>query len=270
MNKPGSIQITIPTPCTQNWDEMAPAGQGRFCAHCSETVIDFTNYSDSALYNFFAKNNSEHVCGRFLGTQLDRNIHIPPQPHSQLYRLTVAFGLTLLFAQTPQLLAQSRPPIAVQSLPTKLTDIPNHANLGILKGNIMDDKKEPLPSAVVQVFQNGVLKGGAATDYDGNYIITPLDTGKYDVIVLYYGFDSIRQTGVLVAENKTTIINYNMARHNTGLQTIMVHTYGKMRLSNSERTNNELIDQSKKKEEYIPPSPGNKTYTREEINNSPK
>ena len=271
MSKPHTIQINIPTPCSQSWEEMAPAGQGRFCAHCSETVIDFTNYSDSALYNFFAKNNSEHVCGRFLGTQLDRNIHIPPQPHSQLYRLTVAFGLTLLFTQTPQLLAQSRPPITVQSLPTKLTDTSNHANPGILKGNIMDDKKEPLPSAVVQVFQNGVLKGGAATDYDGNYIIKPLNAGEYDVIVLYNGYDSLKIDNIVIVPDQTTTQNFQMKRYSgSQLRTITVVMGYKRPLTKQQVIENELIDQSKKKEEYIPPSPGNKTYTREEINNSPK
>ncbi len=201
---------------------MTLEGNGRFCAHCSETVIDFTNYSDSALYNFFAKNNSEHICGRFLGTQLDRSIHIPLQPHSQLYRITVTFGLTLLFTQTPQLLAQNRPPIVAQNLPTKQNNTTNKAKTGSIKGNIVDEKKEPLPSAIVQVFQNGVLKGGAPTDYDGNYVIKPLDAGKYDVIVLYNGFDSIEQKGILVKERNTTTVNFLMKRSTTGPKTVQV------------------------------------------------
>jgi hypothetical protein len=249
MNKPRSIQISIPAPCSQNWDEMAPAGQGRFCAHCSETVIDFTNYSDSALYNFFAKNNSEHVCGRFLGTQLDRNIHIPPQPHSQLYRLTVAFGLTLLFTQTPQLLAQNRTPIAVQSLPTKLTDTSNHANPGILKGNIMDDKKEPLPSAVVQVFQNGVLKGGTVTDYDGDYNLSTLQPGTYEIRVIYYSYDTVNTTAVELIANQELTMNFTMSRNRkvTNDDKIIVGRRFMLDMNN----------------------PTKRTYTREEINNFP-
>ncbi len=228
---------------------MAPAGQGRFCAHCSETVIDFTNYSDSALYNFFAKNNSEHVCGRFLGTQLDRNIHIPPQPHSQLYRLTVAFGLTLLFTQTPQLLAQNRTPIAVQSLPTKLTDTSNHANPGILKGNIMDDKKEPLPSAVVQVFQNGVLKGGTVTDYDGDYNLSTLQPGTYEIRVIYYSYDTVNTTAVELIANQELTMNFTMSRNRkvTNDDKIIVGRRFMLDMNN----------------------PTKRTYTREEINNFP-
>jgi len=112
MPHPKSIQIDIPNPCSQSWDEMIVDGNGRHCGRCSKTVIDFTTWSDSALYNFFAK-KPQHVCGRFLNTQLNHTIHIPHQPHSRLYRMTIALGLTLLFAQTPQLLAQTRPPKTV-------------------------------------------------------------------------------------------------------------------------------------------------------------
>jgi hypothetical protein len=88
---------------------MQPSGMGRNCTHCQKTVIDFTHWSDAALYEFFAKSETR-VCGRFLKTQVDRTITIPHQPHSKLYRLTIALGLTLIFAQTPDALAHSRPP----------------------------------------------------------------------------------------------------------------------------------------------------------------
>ena len=173
MSKPAAIQINMPNPCSQKWEDMATSWQDRFCTRCNNTIIDFTAYSDTSIYNFFSGNNG-HVCGRFLGTQLDRNIHIPPQPHSHLYRLTVAFGLTLLFTQTPQLLAQTRPPIAIQNAASKQKDKTESKNTGTLRGRVTDNKKETLPSAVVQVFQNGVIKGGTATDYDGNYTINSL------------------------------------------------------------------------------------------------
>src|SRR4051812_18194049 len=109
MYKPAFIEINIPHPCNQSWDEMTANGKGRFCDHCQKTVIDFTAWSDAALYKFFSKDTG-HVCGRFLSTQVDRKINLPHQPNSQLYRITIALGLTLLFTQTPQLLAQNRPP----------------------------------------------------------------------------------------------------------------------------------------------------------------
>lgn len=109
MHKPASIHLSIPTPCSESWDAMTPDARGRHCAHCHKSVIDFTTWSDAALYNFFSK-NKQQVCGRLFDTQLDHPIAIPHQPHSRLYRMTIALGLTLLFIQTADLLAQARPP----------------------------------------------------------------------------------------------------------------------------------------------------------------
>src|SRR4051812_22686169 len=117
------IQISIPHPCNQSWDEMTPTGNGRFCDHCLKTVIDFTTWSDAALYNFFSKNDGP-ICGRYFESQLDRPISIPYQPHSRLYRLTIAMGLTLLFANSPNLHAQSMPPLVTQSDKTKQLNSP--------------------------------------------------------------------------------------------------------------------------------------------------
>ena len=81
----------------------------------------------------------------------------------------------------------------------------------ILKGIITDEKKEPLPSAVVQVSQNGVIKGGEITDYDGNFTIRPLTPGYYDVTISYYGYDSVAVHSVYIGSGDTaTVINRQM------------------------------------------------------------
>ncbi len=237
MSKPKSIQIIIPHPCSQNWDDMTPQQQGRFCDHCRKTVIDFTTWSDTALYNFFSKNN-DHVCGRFLSSQVNRPINIPYQPQSRLYRITIALGLTLLLGQAPHLLAQSRPPQTEQTQ-TKGNAIPKQVGWTELRGQVIDDKKEPMINATVMVFQNGTEKGGTVTDYDGNYVIKPLDPGTYDVMVLYAGYDSIKITGVPVISQEVTTQNFQMAQNkNRGLQTTII-LGGRMGLIN--RTDNQHI-----------------------------
>ncbi len=74
-----------------------------------------------------------------------------------------------------------------------------------ITGKVLDEKKEPLITAHVQVFsESGTLAGGNVTDYDGYYLIKPLDTGRYTVIVRYAGFDSATVTGIVVQAGTTT------------------------------------------------------------------
>jgi Secretion system C-terminal sorting domain len=71
------LQLTIPTPCHENWDNMTPVDKGRFCGSCQKQVVDFSGMSDRQVAEFFKKPFTGSVCGRFMNDQLDRNIEIP-------------------------------------------------------------------------------------------------------------------------------------------------------------------------------------------------
>ncbi len=217
MHKPKFIEINIPHPCTQSWDEMVPDGQGRYCAHCDKTVVDFTGWSDAALFDFVAKDKGRS-CGRFLPSQLNRQINIPHQPDSQLYRLTIALGLTLLFTQTPDLLAQSKPPIASNQIANQQTTV------GLL-GSVYDARREPTINAVVQVFENGVLKGGTVTDYDGNFAIKPLAPGNYTVVVTYEHHDSLVDSNLVIVNEENTGRRYYLRPGDSYIDAVKVVDY---------------------------------------------
>jgi hypothetical protein len=70
------IQISIPTPCHEDWNAMTPETKGRFCASCQKTVIDFSTMSDRQLAEFFKK-PAGSLCGRFHTDQLNRQIQVP-------------------------------------------------------------------------------------------------------------------------------------------------------------------------------------------------
>lgn len=74
MPKSRSIQLSIPTPCSQNWEEMSVNDKGRFCSSCNKSVIDFRNYSDQQLVDFF-KRSKGNVCGHFRDNQLEKPMH---------------------------------------------------------------------------------------------------------------------------------------------------------------------------------------------------
>jgi len=170
-------------------------------------VIDFTAYSDTALYKFFEK-TTERVCGRFLDTQVDRPISIPYQPHSRLYRISIALGLTLLFTQTPHLLAQSRPPIAAQRITN--APLPSTDSTGNLRGVVLNNLKEQLPNVTVQIFQVEKSIAEAKTNQDGYYLFPALPTGYYTIVFNYPNFSEQRVTGVIVIAGLQTTQNMIM------------------------------------------------------------
>ncbi len=80
-------------------------------------------------------------------------------------------------------------------------------------GRILDEKKQPIPSAIVQAMQGGIVKGGAATDADGNYEIKPLEGGIYFMIVTYLGYDTEKIKGVVVPPNDDAKVDFSMSPH---------------------------------------------------------
>ncbi|MCC9071895.1 hypothetical protein LNQ49_09915 [Flavobacterium sp. F-65] len=101
-------KITIPEPCHENWDEMTPKDNGRFCSSCTKTVVDFTKMLPNEIQHFFAANQNKSVCGRFKNSQLDTTtIQIPSlvlysQTHYHkmfLLALFIAMGTTLFSCQ---------------------------------------------------------------------------------------------------------------------------------------------------------------------------
>ena len=279
MSKPRIIQIEIPKPCSQNLDEMAATDNGRFCTHCQKNVIDFSTWSDTALYNFFSK-NKDHVCGRFLATQLERPIQIPYQPHSKLYRIAIALGLTLVFTQTPHALAQNRPPKTEQSSILKQAE-PAGNQLGEIHGKVLDEDRNPVMNVVINV-SSGSIKNTSITDSDGNYTVKSLYPGYYNVQAIYRGYKELIFTGTITAPGQTTTLNIVLQRKQVNDTAIAIMPYRKPLVDGSVSINSQIINDTTiqvtgelRTTIYSKPlldldNPTKRTFTRDEINNTPK
>ena len=57
------IQIDIPEPCNQNWENMKSCGLNRYCQKCDKEIIDFSYYSDRALVKVIEENKGQ-ICDR--------------------------------------------------------------------------------------------------------------------------------------------------------------------------------------------------------------
>ncbi|MBX9853545.1 MAG: hypothetical protein K2X86_17515 [Cytophagaceae bacterium] len=58
------MRVSIPVPCHENWDQMTPVEQGRFCQSCKCKVYDFTHKNHSDIEKIYTESNGT-ACGRF-------------------------------------------------------------------------------------------------------------------------------------------------------------------------------------------------------------
>lgn len=83
---------------------------------------------------------------------------------------------------------------------------------GELSGQLVDSETgEPLMFANVIVESNGVQKGGAQTDLEGNYTIKPLDAGTYTVKASFVGYQTKVINGVVVNASTITRLDIQLS-----------------------------------------------------------
>jgi protein TonB len=108
------VYLSIPTPCSEAWDKMTTAKQGKHCASCNKTVIDFSLYTDKELVDFF-HNNYGLVCGKLNNYQVNRNIITTEQPRRTIFhKLFLGTALASWLGFTGYADAQNSTPHKVQ------------------------------------------------------------------------------------------------------------------------------------------------------------
>ena len=73
------IQLQIPEPCHENWNNMTNTQQGRFCMSCRKEVVDFSIMMDKEILDYISAASS-NMCGRFGNDQLNRDLIPPAEP----------------------------------------------------------------------------------------------------------------------------------------------------------------------------------------------
>lgn len=86
----------------------------------------------------------------------------------------------------------------------------SQSGLGTIRGTIVDkETKEALYGCIVAIKQNGLVKGNAATDFDGKFQINSITPGSYDVEISNpgEGYQAQITTGVIVSADKITFMD---------------------------------------------------------------
>ena len=66
--------LSIKTPCSEKFGNFLQTEKGGFCTTCQKEVIDFRNWTDEALANYF-KNTTQKNCGFFMVDRLKAYSH---------------------------------------------------------------------------------------------------------------------------------------------------------------------------------------------------
>lgn len=215
--KKTKYQLTIPSPCQENWGDMKNQLNGRFCMNCSKSVIDFTTMSDNEIRNY-TENNQGKVCGRLLSSQVNRFLEYnEPSKRSSFYPLLSG----LLFFQSNDVqAAHLSEKNEVITITTPQKTIPKNKEekeytidnqpKNIIKGQITDEKLFPMSGAII------FLKGSntrTAADKDGKFSLTIPGTHLPETKVLevtYLNFE--KQQLVLTKKDYNNEIKIKMKK----------------------------------------------------------
>lgn len=92
------LNISIPKPCHEDWDNMTPNEQGAFCKKCCKSVIDFSKKSTQEISDILLSTQNKKICGKFNSNQLVENPQKLTIPYNLLPKnisLPKAFAIAL-------------------------------------------------------------------------------------------------------------------------------------------------------------------------------
>ncbi|WP_447636981.1 carboxypeptidase-like regulatory domain-containing protein [Flavobacterium microcysteis] len=203
----GKVNLSIPKPCHENWHGMTVAEKGRFCNSCQKTVYDFTRFSDRQLLE---KINSEsNICGRFLTSQLNKDLRMPKEK-SSIWIAGVSGILSFLSLGNQEIYAQ-------ENVKTEQTGEKNTTEKRIINDSssvpeieitgIVTDNQDKLPIYGVFVSINGTDVKNIQTDSDGKFSIKAKKGDSLDFSFLGYETKTILVTSqkniaITLIENK--------------------------------------------------------------------
>ena len=161
---------------------MSPVANGRHCAACQKTVVDFTLKTDAEILAHLAIAANGPICGRFAAGQLERPLQraapaAPTRWRAWLAAAVAVWGLREASGSVAraQVLVEFRP----GSAPSEHTHAPTAGSSAartelVLRGEVVDAATgEKLPGVTVLITGTTI---GTSTNYDGSFAL-PVPAG---------------------------------------------------------------------------------------------
>jgi hypothetical protein len=184
-------RISIPSPCSADWDEMTGNEQVRFCQHCSKHVNNLSEMTRKQALEMVARSKGR-LCVRYYRRPNGR-VQTDGSMHNQLYQIkrrasllaTGAFTAVLGLASgvAAQTSAPAEESVSGSVLKTDANDnaLPTiDLRNATLKAMITDPNRAVIPGAqLTLVNQKTGLEQTAVSNSDGEHRFENLEAGNY-------------------------------------------------------------------------------------------
>lgn len=229
-----TIQVQVPKPCHENWNQMTETDKGRFCMSCHKEVIDFSIMTDQQILHRIA-NAAEGVCGRFINEQLNRDITERKEKKLVWYKYFIHVMIpALLLSNKSSAQETTKGDTIVCAAPKdsspRLTgkiairqEIQKREAIAI-KGKITDEKMQPISGATIMI--KGT-RNATASDMNGEFtILINKDIPKPILAVSCVGFEQ-KEFHIDINKAKDNAIKLSMLLKQTtmGLGEVIVVGY---------------------------------------------
>lgn len=81
-----------------------------------------------------------------------------------------------------------------------------------IEGKVIDkESSEPILFGTIALFRGGVLITGTETDLEGNYFLSDVQPGTYDMEASYVGYATQKVTGIVIKAGRTNKVNFDLS-----------------------------------------------------------
>jgi hypothetical protein len=182
-----NLNLSIPKPCAERWENFTPTQNGGYCSSCFKTVVDFTKMSDDEIIDFF-KHNPKHTCGRFHFGQLKSYGRVEPAKINSGMTLLKAGLMSVLFAiiTKPASAQNTEPKSKTETTqhPEKKSEQPDSNNLYQHVTGVVTSSEDGSALPGVSVVLMGSTSG-TVSDIDGKFDF-PMALKEGDVLTFSF------------------------------------------------------------------------------------
>ncbi|MGB0403803.1 MAG: carboxypeptidase-like regulatory domain-containing protein [Salibacteraceae bacterium] len=212
--------------CSQNWDEMSPDTQGRFCSKCSKSVLDITPLTDFQI-KILATKHPQGFCAKANTHQLNRPIGPIERTKPGFPLVPLLAGIitlsspSLLFAQTQVQPIEDVIILNGEAHCPTLKGNPTNRIIDSVSGYVYDQEtSEPIP--FVQIYVKGT-KLGCLSDINGNFklmIPDSMQAASYEMICSFIGYE---KKAIIVHSKQVELPMVIMSTQIVGLMMVEPH-----------------------------------------------